>query len=1051
MDKPNKRPVANPAFKLLLASLTAMSAFSLNAQVEPPLPPAATESTAESPAPDDEVVKLESFSVTGSNIKRMDQEKVLPVTVFSYDQIQARDAVTPVDLLIGLPQITNIPANETSTNAVAARGGNAAVALRGIGASNTLVLLNGRRLPYNPFSGSPPTSTVNVNSLPSTGIQQVEVLRDGASAVYGSDAVAGVVNYITDTEAKGGSTSLRYGVTEHGGGMDIQGNFNYGFLFAEGRGKWLVSATAYNRDAIYFKEREISKSSNRLDEARAPWNIVGSVYDGRTATSQYPSFRLGSDVITGTVNWFYPTGAAAPALTTTALPRELYADYNEYTIGQPMTARANLYNKIEFELTPSLTVFGEAIGYISKSQTGRQPITLNASDARVTLSVDNPYNPYGSRFNQLGVTDGSKVNRAPTAITMNSVLFMDGGPEKITAEDRMYRIMGGLRGKIGTTTWNWETAATLGGYSVQDFSVNAIRESQIKAAAQRTDASAWNPFGYTFKVVNGAVVADQAYVNPKSVRDTYTQSANRYGHSKLASWDARLNGTVAEIWSGPIAVSVGGEARWEFKEEHKDPFVSTNPPGSGLDPDNNDVLVTSPKYDYDADRTVYSAYAETVIPLIAPKNNIPGANTLEFNASARFESYSDFGETTKPKFGINWKPVSWVMLRGSINKGFRAPDLAAMYQPTSFTVASPPGNRDVVRNNYFIGANQAVDAQVLNRTYSLPNPTLGAEESEGKSAGIAVDIPGVKGLSVTLDYWEIEQKNLIISRTRETAQDEALLRAYTQAQLAAGVNIMDINVGSRTTPTGANTYKGDPYTLRAAPTADDYARFAATYATLPQSQWIAPLGQWLGATTELINGTGQNFTNGLDYGVTYNLPRMSIGQFRVSTEWSQFFDKYTQQSPTSPIDDDVVAMLLPEWKSSTTVQWKNKGWGATLNATYQSDIRTNATTNLTSYNNAGQPSYIRVVANNGQTFYYEEGQDQLQVNVGVSYRFGKDVNFWLRDTTFRLGINNILDEDPALIAATEAGTGANASGYSGGTGTSLWVGRAYSFTISRDF
>lgn len=1028
-----------------MASLLAVTALAQTA----PTPPAA----APAPKAEGDTLKLDTFVTTGSSIRRADSEKVLPVTVFNRETIEARDSTTSLDLLMAIPQITNIPANETPTNAVASRGGNAAAALRGIGAENTLVLFNGRRVPINPISVLPAISTVNINTLPTVGLTQIEVLRDGASAIYGADAVAGVINYITNNDQRGGTTQLRYGVTEHGGGMDIQGVVNFGTDFAKGRGRWVTTVSAYYRDAIYLREREISASSNRMDRARGPWAVTGSVYDGRSATSQWTSFRLGANAVTGTVNWLYPVTGTTPSLTATALPRSLYADYNQYTTGQPSTQRYSVFNRVEFDVTPSITAFAEFLGYQSASRTGRQPITLTVSDARVTLGVDNPYNPYGSAFNAVGGDGITKVNRAPQAITVNSVLMMDGGPEEILATDRMYRLLGGLKGSLGTSTWNWETAAVLGGYRITDDAVNSIRESLLKQAALRSTTDAWNPFGYTFKVASGAVVVDQPYTNPANVRDYYTDSAKRIGHSKLASLDFRLNGEVLDLWAGPISAAVGAEWRYELKSDWKPAYVSMNPDGdTTTEAGNNDILVMSPKYNYTASRTVASAYAETVVPLVAPKNGVPFINYLEANASLRFESYSDFGETTKPKFGLNYRPFKWLMARASYNQGFHAPDLTTMNQAASFTVASPPGNRDTVRNNYFTGAGLAADVQVLNKTYTLPSPNLQPEESEGISAGLVVDVPGVKGLSASIDYWEIEQKNLIFSQTRDAAIDASLLLAYTQQQLAAGKSILAIDVGSRTTADGAHNYVGDPYTLRAAVTPDDIARFQATYAILPQSQWIAPVGQWLGATTQSVNGTGKAFTNGFDYELDYSLPKTSFGQFRLTTTWSQFLNKFRKDNPTDPQDDDIVAMLLPEWKSSTTLQWRLGAWGASFNATYQSDIRTNAQTNAAGYAAAGSPSYIKVVRNNGSVFYYEEGQDQLQLNLGFSYDFGRENKVkWLRDTKVRLGINNVLDEEPALIAATDAGTAANVTGYTGATGTSLWVGRAYSLTVNRSF
>jgi outer membrane cobalamin receptor len=179
---------------------------------------------AAAPAPREEVVKLEAFAVTGSNIKRLEVEKVLPVTVFDAPSIEVRDAGQPSDLLTALPQVTGLPGNETATLGATARGDNASLSLRGIASSNTLVLLNGRRLAPHPISQSEagvPMLSTNVNQLPNRGIDRVEVLRDGrASSVYGSDAVAGVINYGMQRNFRGTELALRYGQTRYGDGQE---------------------------------------------------------------------------------------------------------------------------------------------------------------------------------------------------------------------------------------------------------------------------------------------------------------------------------------------------------------------------------------------------------------------------------------------------------------------------------------------------------------------------------------------------------------------------------------------------------------------------------------------------------------------------------------------------------------------------------------------------------------------------------------------------------------------------------------------------------------
>ena len=1016
-------------------------------------------------APNPDTIVMEAFVTTGSNIKRLDQENTLPVTVFSMSELQTRDSATSMDLLIGIPEITNIPANESSLNAVAARGDNANAALRGLGAANTLILLNGRRVPMEPFN----TSSVNVNTLPTSGLQQIEVLRDGASAIYGSDAVAGVINYVTDKKPHGGSISQRFGATQHGGGKDYKLDINYGDTFADGKGSYVIQYSGYARQKIMYGQRDISRMTDHLSQARAPWNVTGGNYDGLGQVGVWPMFVPGtvaSGTVTATMSFYPKSGNPSdlPTLnaysTTNLIPRSLLVDYNLYSVGQPSTIRNTIFGHMEYELTPSITYFAEGNFYLSRSALGRQPMTLSSGDSRVFMGVDNPFNPYGSHFySTTGApnADGTaRLTGAPQQVTIAGVLLWDDGNEQIASVDSQLRILTGLRGKLGNSSWNWEMGLMAGTVYAADEAKNEMMDSWTRAAALRTDATAWTPFNYTFKVANGAVVADKPYVNPQSVMDTMRRSANRFGHSKLASFDLHFGGNLMDLWAGPIQASTGVDWRYEFKEDHKDPFVSVNGPGTiggdgqPLDPVNNDFIVMSPKYNYSAGRVIASAYAETQIPLAAAKNNIPFVRSATVNASVRTEHYSDFGTTTKPKFGGDWRPLSWLMVRGSLNKGFRAPDLADLYQPASFTVSTPPGVKDPARNNFFTAGGVAGgDAYILAQNYTLANPLLQPEVSTGKSVGIAVDIPMVKGLSFTVDYWELEQRDLMVSVGSSSGLDEAMILAYTQSQLAAGQSITNIVTGSHPLPFLPNTYKGDPAILRNAVTATDIATFQLAYAKLPQSQWLAPLGVAVGSIAQTQNTNGRNFTNGFDFSVRYDLPKTPLGQFRVSTEWSEFLNKYTKLKPNFGKNDDITQMILPKWKSSATIQWRNGPWDAGLNAAYQTDFRTGATATAAQYTALGAPSYIKPFTNISgtgvaTTVYYERGKSQLQVNSSLAYRFGSETSKWLRRTTFRLGINNLFDADPAP-------TNTNGIYFTAGSGQSLWVGRAFTLTATRDF
>jgi len=318
-----------------------------------------------------------------------------------------------------------------------------------------------------------------------------------------------------------------------------------------------------------------------------------------------------------------------------------------------------------------------------------------------------------------------------------------------------------------------------------------------------------------------------------------------------------------------------------------------------------------------------------------------------------------------------------------------------MHQPSAFSVGMPPGSRDPARNNFFTLAGLAPDFQFLSQGYTINNPLLQPETSEGRSVGIAVDIPQVKGLSFTIDYWELTQNNLIVGVGTVTGLDEAMLLAFTKRNSAASKSITSIDVGYQPLPGQNHNYQGDPNLLRNQVNASDIATFQLAYPKVPQSQRLAPLGTAVGSISSQQNSAGRNFTNGFDYSVRYDLPKTPFGQFRISIEWSEFLNKFTKSQPTFTKNDEIIQMITPKWKSSATIQWRQGPWDASVNASCQTDSRTGATATAAQYNSLGQPSYIKpkvVISSAGvaTTNYYEVGKSQLQLNTAVSYRFGPE-------------------------------------------------------------
>ncbi|MSU66719.1 MAG: TonB-dependent receptor [Opitutus sp.] len=987
-----------------------------------------------------EILQMEALSVTGSNIKRLDVEKVLPVTVMSGEAMELRNALTPVDMLTALPQVTGVPANETRSASAGARGDNSNINLRGLGASASLILVNGRRLAPHPMTQG---LNVNVNQLPTQGISQIEVLRDGASAVYGSDAIAGVVNYIMRTDYRGTQLKVRLSRPEGGWGAgSTQGTLTHGQDFAGGKGRFLTTFDFVYREALFLRDTEFP-DADHSGQAPAPFNLPGGAFNARATVGEWPTFRVGASAVT---TYFRPVNGV-PAITTVAPTRaanpEFYYNVNKDLMALPRTRRMNLFNRIEYDLSNRLTAFADISGYKSNSATTRQPISMNAptSDLIATMAVDNPFNPYGTRYFDPQArpnADGTpRLTGTPQTIGLTSELIKDLAPDTILVSAGTFRGVAGLKGKLGNS-WNWETAGLYSQTYALDKAPNNVRESLFIAALQRNsispqadprfagEATAFNPFGYTFKVQGNAVVSDQKYKNSQSVMNSFIDTWRQDGRTEIWGFDARASGPVYRLWSGDIGMAVGGEWR-------KEAFGWVRPYNEST---RNDFYVSSPIPDNSGSRTVASFYAETVIPLVAPKNDVKGVNLLEITGSGRFERYSDFGASTKPKVGANWKPFDFMMVRASYNKGFTAPSLADLYSPPSSTITSAPTQIDTYRNV----ATREGPYVTLNVTTG--NPKLKPSSSVGKTIGMVVDIPKLKGLSISADYFQISQVDNVGSRSPSQiySSDNTLLRAYVQQQLAAGTPIMSINTGS-----GTAAYKGDLGLERFVPDVNDIAAIGAYNAANPNAP-IAVIGK-----VRAVNAPTQNlasaFVAGWDFGLNYTLPSTRFGRISISTDAAYLLRSYSINAPANTTPVTTIRKGnggSAEWRGNTTVFWRKKNWAGGLSAYYIGDYTdTGATTTEAAYVAAGSPSYIRREFDGVTNVYRYVIKATTTFNAFATYTFNTDPKRFWKPTSLRLSVTNLTNKIPPLSSGI--------FGYDANVFSHMIPGRIWSFEVTKDF
>jgi iron complex outermembrane receptor protein len=1010
-------------------------------------------------------LKLEAVSVTGSNLRRTEVEKVLPVSVVDRETIDARDAQTPVDLLAGLPQVVSVPLNETATLGATARGDNSAVSLRGLTSGNTLVLLNGRRLAPHPISAaenSVPALTPNVNQLPNRGVDRVEVLRDGASAIYGSDAVAGVVNYITRRDFRGTEITARFGQSDEGDAREWRGTVLFGKDFAGRKGRLVTTFDVYHRDALFTRDRDFSADADNTYRAPPPWDNfnANTNFFGRSSGTAFGNFTVGSVSAGGTFSGSRPTGIPASLASSngtvflvpngnggvafaTATParvgtqRDYYYNINADRTIQPWSTRYSWFGSAEYDLSERLTVFGDFSYYDAKSKAYREPDAYAAStDKEIIVPATNPWNPFGTRFfSPTGTpnSDGSpRLTGTPSPVKLQNKRFMDLPVRVATVDSDVWRGVAGLRGKL-PGSWSWEAAALYTKARTTDTESNTTRETLLMNAINQTDpALAFNPFGYTFAVQNGTVAVVAPYATPRSITSQFQQPFVRKGTTSIGSGDFHASGDVFTLWGGnTISAAIGAEFRHETYSDFRPPYAGLNPVGSGLDPADNDFIAFSPSPDTSAKRDVTAGYFETVIPVVGRKFTLPLVQSLEFSASGRIEKYSDFGTARKPKVGASWRLTPWLMARAGYNEGFRAPNLAQLF--TGELTRSTP-SVDTYRANVTLLPTDNSSNRLEKRS---GNQNLRPEEARGKSAGVVVDVPFVKGLSFSADYWEINQLG-VIDNTTGIPDDNDTLNAATQAALAAGQNINTIDLGS-----GTANYKGNPNVVRLAVTPQDRDLFAAYNATHGPADQRAVVGAIQFVRQTYFNKSRQ-FVNGFDFNLTYRVPQTRLGNFTFATEWTKLNSFYQVTKPGDPRDNRLWESGAAKWRGTGSVTWRNRSWGAALSAYYVGSYQdTFATTTASVYNTLGRPAYIAEVFDTGAVRYRYIVHDSITYNAHVSYAFHGRADSWLANTSVRLGVVNLTNREPPLTS--------DPRGYDTAVYNTLARGRTWSVELGKKF
>jgi outer membrane receptor protein involved in Fe transport len=961
---------------------------------------------------EDDTAQMEKVLVVGSQIAGAKVSGALLVAVVSPDEIQATGAVSAEELFRTIPSAGDISFNGTylgGGNSNAARGDVSTVSLRGLAQGNTLVLINGRRSVVHPTSqtdNQTPVFGYNVNAIPVQGLSRVEVLKDGAAALYGSDAVAGVVNNVLQSDFEGLNVSMQYGLAEGTNLKEFTADMLYGTDFANGKGNISLYVGGTTRDSLLRSDQDYTNLSD-MRPLTDGTNWAGTAWDNRSTTSPWGYF-IPVDTSIGAISadgsqfsdasgafHIQPSsfGCAAsagddicygPGSVTSSTYRDMRYDelatFDTLTM-LPSVDRLNIFSFINYDVSDDLRLYGE-IG-LYKAETNAvigAPASLGSGP--IYISADAYWNPLGA-VGSVNRIDGLSANVPAEGMDLRigSYRLVDSGTRDVKVKNDQYRFLFGAKGeKWG---WDWDSAVLYNEAKVKD-AADGVDSRLFQEAVNRTDASAYNPFcgGDPASPSVGALGC-----NSQDTIDSFMITQVRENKTTLSLVDFKVSKPdLYSIWAGDIGIAGGIEFRRETYHDNRDSHQDGSLPYydqiTGDLVSDSSLMGHSPSPDVKGSRNVSSAYIEVAVPLVSPEMNIPLVQALDLQIAGRYEDYSDVGSVSKPKVAASWDVIDGLRFRGSWSEGFKAPNLEVVNTPLLERVNGYPDYiqcEAALRQGTITSYSQCSTLSVTVASLRSGNTELEPEESESSSYGVVFEpqfIPEQFGkLTLTADVWSIEQKNPI------GLLNDSVALSYDYLLRLQGSSNLNV--------------------IRLDPTPQQIADFAGT--------GLEPVGDVLNVVAKFTNLSPLK-VEGIDYGAYWDVP-VGPGELSVNVN-ATYLDTY-YQSPTSEaaallagLDDGSVNPYVtvtgggsliqeggrPEWKYSLTMSYDWDNWKVGAFSQYTSQV------------------YDTSVSSSAYGLWPIE--DHMTWNFYGQYTMESDS--WTDGTSVRVGVRNAFNEDPPL-------------------------------------
>ena len=831
-------------------------------------------------AADDEV---EEVVVTGSQIKGAKITGALPVSILSNDDIEAIGVDSGDDLIENIVEQGQnyfTEAEDASGGVNASRGDMGAYNLRNLGVGNTLTLLNGRRLVTSPGYQTEliggdyvPTASVNSNLIPVTGIDRLEILRDGASAIYGADAVAGVINNVLQTDYEGLTVRSRVVAYDHFETEDTKTTLKWGSFFNDGATNVSVFFDHYDRGNINAQEdpRWGAGDHRPFVDDDSPWKTSTS-FRNLSSHSLYGQF----DMVTSSEH-----GSSNPL-------NHVFTDSNGefelFPIGDPRCNNRSSQGGAIFDTGYGTCIAQDGNGAIRSNFWGKTDVRSELERMNVVMTINHDMGNGTEAFTELGfytsesdriahpsyAFSSSKHRVGPDNYYLNSLLYDDDdGVEDgvflfagyqlyidnyryeerqrlVNVKKDTYRFLQGFRGSNGD--WDWETAFVTSKATADDVTSNRMSNNLLKEALNDSTAAAYNPF-------TGGNYATNI---ERTLIDVY-----RKGSSELTMFDFKMSNN--ELWTlpaGDVGLLLGFELRDEEMDDDRDPRLDGTITYTDYEGDTYplvaDVLNSSPTGDVSGSRDVTSFFAELQIPV---------AEKVDMQLALRNEDFSDFGSATVGKLALGWDVAPWMYLRGSFSTAFRAPNIIQVNE-TTVVRSGTRYDRAAFQVNAVQSVDNVIDSDSRYTIQRMATGAAGLDAEESDNTSIGVVLTPTDNLLVTVDTWTIEKDKTIglFGRENQTVNDMLL-------RFANGTNNCD-------------SFAGDPLVVREAPDEGDAAGFAAA--------GVCPFGDIKYIQNDYTN-MALRTVEGTDVGVYYSLETDNGSSFDVRYNGT-FLDKFEQKA-----------------------------------------------------------------------------------------------------------------------------------------------------------